>query len=107
MTLNFNDPTLLWIIVGAVVALAAIVTTALVVRNRRVRELERRDRPSIETPTAPPATPSDGVLVEEPVAPTEPAAPTTERPEAAGTRLSRLRRRLAGSNNVLARPCWA
>ena len=102
MTLNFNDPTLLWIIVGAVVALAAIVTTALVVRNRRVRELERRDRPSIETPTAPPATPSDGVLVEEPVAPTEPAAPTTERPEAAGTRLSRLRRRLAGSNNVLA-----
>ena len=101
MTLNFNDPTLLWIIVGAVVALAAIVTTALVVRNRRVRELERRDRPSIETPTAPPATPSDGVLVEEPVAPTEPAAPT-ERPEAAGTRLSRLRRRLAGSNNVLA-----
>ena len=104
MTLNFNDPTLLWIIVGAVVALAAIVTTALVVRNRRVRELERRDRPSIETPTAPPATPSDGVLVEEPVAPTEPAAPTTERPEAAGTRLSRLRRRLAGSNNVLAQP---
>lgn len=102
MTLNFNDPTLLWIVVGAVVALAAIVTTALVVRNRRVRELERRDRPSIETPTAPPATPSDGVLVEEPVAPTEPAAPTTERPEAAGTRLSRLRRRLAGSNNVLA-----
>lgn len=102
MTLNFNDPTLLWIIVGAVVALAAIVTTALVVRNRRVRELERRDRPSIKTPTAPPATPSDGVLVEEPVAPTEPAAPTTERPEAAGTRLSRLRRRLAGSNNVLA-----
>ena len=102
MTLNFNDPTLLWIIVGAVVALAAIVTTALVVRNRRVHELERRDRPSIETPTAPPATPSDGVLVEEPVAPTEPAAPTTERPEAAGTRLSRLRRRLAGSNNVLA-----
>ena len=102
MTLNFNDPTLLWIIVGAVVALAAIVTTALVVRNRRVRELGRRDRPSIETPTAPPATPSDGVLVEEPVAPTEPAAPTTERPEAAGTRLSRLRRRLAGSNNVLA-----
>jgi fused signal recognition particle receptor len=102
VTLNFNDPTLLWIIVGAVVALAAIVTTALVVRNRRVRELERRDRPSIETPTAPPATPSDGVLVEEPVAPTEPAAPTTERPEAAGTRLSRLRRRLAGSNNVLA-----
>ncbi|MBB1501111.1 signal recognition particle-docking protein FtsY [Propioniciclava sp. MC1683] len=100
--MNFNDPTLLWIIVGAVVALAAIVTTALVVRNRRVRELERRDRPSIETPTAPPATPSDGVLVEEPVAPTEPAAPTTERPEAAGTRLSRLRRRLAGSNNVLA-----
>ncbi len=102
MTLNFNDPTLLWIVVGAVVALAAIVTTALVVRNRRVRELERRDRPSIETLTAPPATPSDGVLVEEPVAPTEPAAPTTERPEAAGTRLSRLRRRLAGSNNVLA-----
>ena len=102
MTLNFNDPTLLWIIVGAVVALAAIVTTALVVRNRRVRELGRRDRPSIETPTPPPATPSDAVLVEEPVAPTEPAAPTTERPEAAGTRLSRLRRRLAGSNNVLA-----
>lgn len=95
------DPTLLWIIVGAVVALVAVVTTVLVVRSRRARELERRERPSLP-PTAPPAEPAEGVLVEEPTAPTPPTAPPTERPEAAGTRLARLRRRLAGSNNVLA-----
>ena len=97
------DPTLLWIIIGAVVALVAIVTTVVVVRTRRARELESRDRPSIEPTeptTAPTPEPVEGdVLVEEPPAPT---VPTTDRPEAAGTRLSRLRRRLAGSNNVLA-----
>lgn len=94
------DPTLLWIIVGAVVALVAVVTTVLVVRGRRTRELEHRERPPL--PTAPPSEPDAGVRVDEPTTPAAPPAPTVDRPEAAGTRLSRLRRRLAGSNNVLA-----
>ncbi len=89
------DPNLLWIIVGAVVALVAVITTVVVVRGRRARELERQDRRPIEPPAAPV---EPGVELEEPT----PSAPTVERPEAAGTRLSRLRRRLAGSNNVLA-----
>ncbi len=89
------DPNLLWIIVGAVVALVAVITTVVVVRGRRARELERQDRRPIEPPAAPV---EPGVGLEEPT----PSAPTVERPEAAGTRLSRLRRRLAGSNNVLA-----
>lgn len=94
------DP-LVWIIAGAVVALAAILTTVLVVRHRRARELTRQDRRPIEPPAASVEAPAPDAEVEAPPA-TEPGVPTTERPEAAGTRLSRLRRRLAGSNNVLA-----
>lgn len=100
--LNFNDPTLLWVVVGAVVALVAIVTSVVVVRGRRARELTRQERLPLEPPTAPPAEPGDGVLVEEPPSAPAPTAPTPDRPEAASTRLSRLRRRLASSNNVLA-----
>ena len=92
---------IVWIVVGVVVALAAVLTTVLVVRNRRQRELTRQERPTLEAPGAPADAP-----VEAPEAPAAPApaptAPTTDRPEAAGTRLTRLRRRLAGSNNVLA-----
>ncbi|MDO5534781.1 MAG: signal recognition particle-docking protein FtsY [Propionibacteriaceae bacterium] len=96
---------MMWIIaaVVAVVAVAAIVTGVVVTRGRRRRELERSERTPIETPTAPTAPPTAPGEVD--VA-TEPDAGVqevpTDRPEAAGTRLSRLRRRLAGSNNVLA-----
>ena len=97
------DP-LVWIIVGAVVALAAILTTVLVVRNRRRRELTRQDRRPIEAPAPPVEAPvTDGPVAAPPAPPsTGPVAPGADRPEAAGTRLARLRRRLAGSNNVLA-----
>ena len=97
------DP-LVWIIVGAVVALAAILTTVLVVRNRRRRELTRQDRRTIEAPAPPVEAPvTDGPVAAPPAPPsTGPVAPGADRPEAAGTRLARLRRRLAGSNNVLA-----
>ena len=94
------DP-IVWIIVGGVVALAAILTTVLVVRNRRQRELSRRDRRPIEAPTARPEAPVEPGAREAAVEAPAPA-PTADRPEAAGTRLARLRRRLAGSNNVLA-----
>ena len=90
------DPTLLWLIVGAIVALAAVVTTTILVRNRRVRALERRERPSI-----PPTSTSAPEDLGRPSAPST-TAPASDQPEGAGTRLSRLRRRLSGSNNVLA-----
>ena len=92
---------IVWIVVGVVVALAAVLTTVLVVRNRRQRELTRQERPTLEAPGAPADAPVQAP--ESPAAPAPaPTAPTTDRPEAAGTRLTRLRRRLAGSNNVLA-----
>ena len=92
---------IVWIVVGVVVALAAVLTTVLVVRNRRQRELTRQERPTLEAPGAPADAPVEAP--ESPAAPAPaPTAPTTDRPEAAGTRLTRLRRRLAGSNNVLA-----
>ena len=96
--------TYLLIAVWVVAALAVIgFGVAIVVRaNRQRRELEARRPAELPQPVEPgapaeeaPAAPS---VEAQPPAP----VPTLEHPEAAGTRLARLRRRLAGSNNVLA-----
>lgn len=85
-----------WIIV-ALLGLAVIVgaTIALVSRSR-----------AIEAPQTPeelePAT-DDKTLDQEPQVPETAPAPSLDVPEAPTSRLTRLRRRLAGSNNALAR----
>lgn len=98
------DPTL-WIVLGVLLVALAGTAVGLALRARGRRALERR-RPHELTPTAAPpvAEVAEGELVEqapEAIAPPAPVEP--EAPEASGTRLARLRRRLAGSNNALAR----
>ncbi len=88
---------ILWIVL-AVVALVGAVTAVVVVRRRNELERQRRHELPAPRPEAPRPEPSEpGVTAP---APAEPAGP--EEPEQAGTRMARLRRRLAGSNNVLA-----
>ncbi|MDN5570651.1 MAG: signal recognition particle-docking protein FtsY [Propionibacteriaceae bacterium] len=95
------DPTF-WIILGVLAVALVGIGVGLVLRVRGLREIERRERERVLTSTAPPAEPQvhEGELVEE-----RPArgAPPLDAPEAPATRLARLRRRLASSNNVLAR----
>ncbi len=98
-----NDPMLLtWIIVG-VLAAGAIVTAAVVVGRRR-RELTGRTTPELtpDTSVATDEKDADAAPSAPGGAPAPPAPSTLDVPEASSTRLSRLRRRLAGSNNVLA-----
>lgn len=99
----------IWIAVAVGVgAMVAVVVTALVVRGRR-RALQAGRRAQLP-PSADQTGPgTGGVLVEEAEAAPEgqppsrvPTAPALEQPEAPATRMARLRRRLAGSNNVLA-----
>lgn len=98
-----------WIVVGGILAAAAIAwVSILVARRRRDRELAARATGGeLETPAA-------GVSVAEPDAEqvavpgeapsvAEPPPPALETPEAPASRLVRLRRRLASSNNALAR----
>ena len=87
---------IVWLIVG-VVGLAIIVAGSVFLARRRALPAEKRRELPAEPAPATPAAPS-----EEP--PAEPEAePGPERPEAPATRMARLRRRLAGSNNPLAR----
>lgn len=98
------DPTL-WIVLGVLLVALAGTAVGLVLRARGRRALERR-RPHELTPTAaaPVAEVAEGELVAQaPDAAAPPAPVEPEAPEASGTRLARLRRRLAGSNNALAR----
>jgi fused signal recognition particle receptor len=108
------------LIAAAVVAAGVIVTVS---NYRHRRELLSQPRDEItgspddsEVPGQPPASPAktgepteagEQAAEDKPLPadqpPAEPAAPTTEAPEATGTRLARLRRRLASSNNALAR----
>jgi len=90
----------LWLIV-AVLGLAVIVAGIIVlVRRRQVTQAPGRPELSEPSPAAEqPTMPTEAA----PAVSTEPAAPTVERPEAPATRMARLRRRLAGSNNPLAR----
>lgn len=103
-----------WVII-AIVGVAILIAGIVVAVDRR-RQLEHEERPELE-----PREPGGEVVVP-PVTP-EPAEPTyaeavppagapdvaappaavIERPESATSRWARLRRRLAGSNNALAR----
>ncbi|WP_446721080.1 signal recognition particle-docking protein FtsY [Luteococcus sp. H138] len=78
-----------WWIIGGVIACLLIATVVIWTGNRRAVP------PAERTPEVTPPTGTD----------LEPVEPETgvEVPEAAGSRLARLRRRLAGSNNALAR----
>ena len=95
---------ILWIVLGVVVLVGGV-TAGVVVARRRSAELERRRRAELPTAPAPqgpaPAQPDTAGTPDTTTTPAAPA-PAAEEPEQAGTRLARLRRRLAGSNNVLA-----
>ena len=94
-----DQMTLLIVALVALVVAGGVVAAVATSRARRRRELESTTRPAIEQPPGEPAEAAEESVTP---APPVPSAPVAERPEAAGTRLSRLRRRLAGSNNVLA-----
>ncbi len=111
-----------WVIIG-IVGLAIVIASVVVIVDRRRQELEGAERPELEGEAEePPVEAEPGVpeapAVEEPEAPAEPEPepqviaepepevipePEVEQPEALATRWTRLRRRLAGSNNALAR----
>jgi len=108
------DYALISTILAAVVAVLVLVGTLWAASSRRGRleaparpELERPgavaapERPAAE-PAAPAASPAEAPAAPA-VAPVEaPAPPALEAPERAATRMARLRRRLAGSNNAFA-----
>lgn len=89
-----------WIIIGLIVALTGV---ALLVAKFGPKEVEQQpkrelpsEQPTVETPPgAAPGAPT--------AAPETPVEAGLEVPEAASSRLARLRRRLATSNNALAR----
>ncbi|MDO5285682.1 MAG: signal recognition particle-docking protein FtsY [Actinomycetia bacterium] len=82
-----------WLVVAGIVA-AVLAASVIVVRSRgrQLPPVEPRDEVTTGKPTEP-----------EPPAGPEPVEEGLERPEAPRSRLARLRRRLAGSNNALAR----
>jgi fused signal recognition particle receptor len=118
------DSTTLWFVIGGVI-LAAFVVVGVVAGVRRQATLGRgRDTAELERPDTRPTSPAKDAadtpvssvnLAERPrseleddlrvtdVAEIEPELREVERPEAPQTRLARLRRRLAGSNNALSR----
>ncbi len=110
-----DNQLLLPLIIGAVVLAALVIGVVLVARRRAIGTRRQAELPP--TPAAPrpapaasteapaeQATPTASTTVRErPAAPPKPAAPPpVEAPERAGTRMARLRRRLAGSNNAFA-----
>lgn len=107
------DNQLISTLLAAALVVVIIVGTYLIVRPRPVA-LERRPEPEAleaggvapQAPAVAPeellAAPEERVVTPERPAPAAPAAPALEAPERAGTRLARLRRRLAGSNNIFA-----
>ncbi|MBA8796306.1 fused signal recognition particle receptor, partial [Friedmanniella endophytica] len=110
------DLTTLYLIIGGAVVVVAAVVVGLVVgtrrgalgRGRRQRELDRGGRADTEagdgsggpTGTLAPERPAEDEVVEAELV--EPTA-TLERPETPESRLVRLRRRLAGSQNAFGR----
>ncbi len=96
---------LLWWVVGGLVALAVVTTVVVATVRNRGRELPPVEPREQLLPgrtgerEAPEGTTGTGVLVE----PETETRPGLDVPEATRTRLARLRRRLAGSNNALAR----
>ena len=86
---------IIWLIVGLIAFAGVIAGTIFLVRRQALPRGPRRPvLPSAPDETAPTVDEPAGMAV---------ATPTLERPEAPTTRMARLRRRLAGSNNPLAR----
>ena len=112
------DATTLWLVAGAILLVATLLIGFLAVGRRRVLRtgepapsLEKAPRgwekPAEDSGDEPSATQVDvrarAPEVEIPDIELAPEAPELERPEAPESRLVRLRRRLAGSNNALSR----
>ncbi|MGI8457617.1 MAG: signal recognition particle-docking protein FtsY [Propionibacteriaceae bacterium] len=108
------DLTTIWFVLGGIVLLAFVVVGLVAVQRRTA--LRRADEQRQLPPTAPGAsiqdeddTPNAGVDVlepsdlREPGDLLEPTAPAVEAPESRESRLIRLRRKLAGSDNALSR----
>lgn len=107
---------LIWVISIGIILAIVVSSITVHMSNREVEHVEREaiepgeqivaesvDTAVVEpgeTTVVEPGETAGVVDVQEPSVPVE---PQLERPEAAGTRLARLRRRLAGSNNALAR----
>lgn len=91
------DSLVTWIVVGGIL-LAIAIASAIVWRSNHPKIVA--PTPPSELPTEP--TPATPTVPGQPPAPLEPEI-GYEVPEAASTRMARLRRRLAGSNNALAR----
>jgi len=90
----------LWLIVGVLGLALLVAGIVFVVRRRQLtRAPGRPELPEPATAAEQPTMPAEAPLA----VPAQPAAATVERPEAPATRMARLRRRLAGSNNPLAR----
>ena len=116
MTLLLIDQWIFWTVVG-LVGVAIIAGAVVVVRDLKRQELEgRRGEPEIEAPAPEDEAPTvdEEPREEEPRPEVEPEPepevepevepdPELDKPEAPRSRLARLRRRLAGSNNALAR----
>ena len=107
-----------WVIIGVIGVAIIIASIVITVDGRRQRQLEAGGKPELEpTGAEPPLVAPEQVepLGDEPVsvdvAPSPPvpedeqvfAEPEPEEPEAPASRWARLRRRLATSNNALAR----
>ncbi|MFT4296082.1 MAG: signal recognition particle-docking protein FtsY [Micropruina sp.] len=87
-----------WLIVGVLALVVVVTGTIVLVRRRALPPAQQRP----ELPAEPESGAETDVVPEHVDAPVAPAT-TLERPEAPATRMARLRRRLAGSNNPLAR----
>ncbi|MEA5052219.1 MAG: signal recognition particle-docking protein FtsY [Propionicimonas sp.] len=114
-----------WTVIIGVLLLAAVAGLSIVISKKRAEargELSKKEAPAVEgvasaelVETAPPAEVEavEAEVVEPQIAapvaetalvePIAPAVPEIEQPEKAASRLGRLRRRLADSNNALAR----
>ena len=112
------DATTLWLVVGVILLVAAVLVGFLAVGRRRALRtgepppsVEKAphgwEKPAADSGDEPSATQVDVRArppeIEIPDIELAPEAPELERPEAPESRLVRLRRRLAGSNNALSR----
>jgi len=86
-----------WYIMGGVLLALLIATAIVLVSNHQHRLRSRQAAPEIEQQEGEEETPPQAIETRQ----AEPQAP--EAPEAPSTRLARLRKRLASSNNALAR----
>ncbi|MGV8849312.1 MAG: signal recognition particle-docking protein FtsY [Propionibacteriaceae bacterium] len=95
------DP-LFWLLIGAAVLIVAALVGVVVVRRRGMALPPVPDRTEIEQPSAP-SEDSSTTTADLPGTVPEAAPAGLDVPEAPASRLVRLRRRLAGSQNALAR----